>query len=116
MPTRLVYQTPNQGYARRLRTFLSDEEYGPKLVRLNRSQQQEILQLINDNRGRDARRRVVELDEERRSENRIAARARKYAKLTKRQRHDEWRDTRDWAEEQDASPEFWAIYQGLVKA
>lgn len=116
MPTRLVYQTPNPGYARRLRAFLLNEEYGPKLVRLNRTQQQEVLQLINDNRGREARKRVTELDTERRTGNRIAARARKYANLTRTERSQEWSETRDWAQAEDASAEFWAIYQGLVKA
>lgn len=52
---------------KRLRRILLDEDYGPKLVRLNPRDQREILDLISENRGKDARRRITELDEQRRS-------------------------------------------------
>ena len=118
MATRIVYQVPDKGYADRLRRILRSEEYGPKLVRLNISEQQQILQLINANQGKQARTRILELDEQRRARRRthnaIAERAKAYAGASDAERHNRarWRDERDWAHEQDADHEFWRIYSG----
>ena len=52
---------------RRLNRILADEDYGPKLVRLNRRDQREVLQLIDANRGREAREAILRLDRQRRA-------------------------------------------------
>lgn len=51
---------------RRLNRILADEDYGPKLARLGRRDQREVLELIEQNRGREARAAIVRLDERRR--------------------------------------------------
>jgi len=61
---------PTRNELRRLQSVLDSEEYGPKLVRLNKSDQRTILDLISDNKGKEARARIVELDEQRRSKRR----------------------------------------------
>lgn len=60
------YETPSKGYAARLRRLLNDEDYGPKLVRLSAADQQQVLQLVNQNKGREARATINRLDEQRR--------------------------------------------------
>ena len=69
--------TDERGERRRLRAILSDEEYGPKLVRLSKSDQRTILDLISENKGREARKRILELDERRRETVRIGSRIRR---------------------------------------
>lgn len=87
---------------RRLALLLRDEEYGPKLARLDRKGEREILDLIYENRGRDARRRLAELDARRREHRNTADRVRKYRSLSRRQRHDQ--------HPTDETPEFWDMY------
>ena len=61
---------------RRLQRILNDEEYGPKLVRLNKSGQRRVLDKIE--RGdKDTRKLIRELDADRRARNTAAAHARK---------------------------------------
>jgi hypothetical protein len=66
---------------RRLDAVLSDERYGPALVRLQGKRKTEspqvrqVLNLISDNRGRDARKLILKLDEQRRQENLAQRRA-----------------------------------------
>lgn len=62
---------------RRLESILSNEEYGPKLVRLNRKDEAYILDLIDRNKGREARKEILRLDEQRRSNARERRQARK---------------------------------------
>lgn len=50
---------------KRLERILNDEEYGPKLVRLNRKDEAYILDLIDRNKGREARKEILRLDEAR---------------------------------------------------
>jgi len=55
---------------RRLERILSDEDYGPKLARLNRKDESHVLDLIDRNQGRKARAEILRLDEERRAKRR----------------------------------------------
>jgi len=52
-------------YRKRLRYILLDEDYGPKLVRLNKTDQQKVLELIYQNQGKTARSEIFRLDAER---------------------------------------------------
>lgn len=61
---------------RRLERILGDEDYGPKLARLNRKNEAYILDLIDKNKGREARKEILRLDKER-LESRRATRAAK---------------------------------------
>lgn len=56
---------------RRLLRILNDETYGPKLVRLNRRDQREILDLIDRGETDQARKLILHLDEERRKRRRV---------------------------------------------
>lgn len=120
MPSQIVYDKPAPGYSRRLRTLLANEEYGPKLVRLPARQQQTILQLINENRGAEARKQLTKLDTERRTKrampklSKTEQRARDYAKLAPPHRTTEWSTYKDQAHISGDSAEFWALYSGLV--
>jgi hypothetical protein len=62
----------------RLTRLLNDEEYGPKLVRLSRTDERTVLDLIEANRGRAARKKLIELDEARRHRERVTSRVRRY--------------------------------------
>lgn len=55
---------------RRLERILNDEEYGPKLARLRGESERRVLNLIDENKGREARKLILELDEERRTKQR----------------------------------------------
>lgn len=55
---------------RRLAYILSDETYGPKLARLRGLEERRILNLIGENRGNEARKAILEADEQRRERNR----------------------------------------------
>lgn len=50
---------------KRLERILADEDYGPKLARLNRKDEAHILDLIDRNKGREARKEILRLDTER---------------------------------------------------
>jgi hypothetical protein len=91
---------------RRLNRILKDEDYGPKLVRLNRRDQRHILELISDNRGAQARREILRLDAERRAHNTVRRRALRYAHQPADERRGEGRP--------DEVREFWAAYDAIV--
>ena len=55
---------------KRLERILADEEYGPKLARLNRKDETYVLDLIDRNKGLEARKEIVRLDEARRASRR----------------------------------------------
>lgn len=74
---------------RRLNTLLTDPEYGAMLARLNRSEEREILDLISDNRGREARKRLRELDTSRRQGGRVKKKVRAYLDLAPEDRKGE---------------------------
>lgn len=87
---------------RRLRVFMSEPERGAQLARLNRRDEREILDLIYENRGREARRRLDQLDARRRGTRTLKDRVRRYLRLpeplrkTERPEHEE--------------REFWDLY------
>lgn len=56
---------PSRAEQLRLKRILDNEDYGPKLVRLNKSQQRVVLDLISANKGREARTAILKFDEER---------------------------------------------------
>jgi hypothetical protein len=67
--------------SRRLRRILNDEDYGPKLVRLSTNDQRVVLDLISENRGREARSAIEELDQRRREEEEERAKNRQFQKV-----------------------------------
>lgn len=95
---------------RRLATLLRDEEYGPKLARLNRTDERIVLDLLYENRGREARTELNRLDAGRRHVRTNKTRAQRYAKLTKTQRTTQWHDYRDGSD-----AEFWAAYRAAME-
>ena len=68
---------------RRLQRLKSDPAYSGKLKRLTKTQQRSIEQLVRENKGREARARVNELDEARRAQVRTRSKQRRVR--TKRQ-------------------------------
>lgn len=64
--------------AKRLARILSNEDYGPKLARMNRRDEAYILQLIDENKGKKARSEIVRLDKERRERRRQRSRQPSY--------------------------------------
>lgn len=92
--------------SRRLNRILRDEDYGPKLVRLSRTDQRTILELIDANRGAQARREIIRLDSERRARNTTRRRALRYSHLPPEERRGDGRP--------DESREFWAEYDRIT--
>lgn len=60
--------------AKRLERILANEEYGPKLARMNRRDEAYILDLIERNQGKKARAEIIRLDEARREQRRTRGR------------------------------------------
>jgi len=58
---------------KRLERILADEDYGPKLARLNRKDEAYVLDLIDRNKGREARKEILRLDTARRERRRGSA-------------------------------------------
>lgn len=67
---------PDRNALRRLTRILDDDDYGPKLARLRGPDEQTALRLIDENRGAQARRHILEADQRRRTAQRAAARHR----------------------------------------
>lgn len=61
---------------RRLARILSDEDYGPKLARLRGADERRILNLIEQNKGKEARSEILRLDEARRAKRRASSTSR----------------------------------------
>lgn len=97
---------PTRAEQARLKRILDSELYGPKLVRLNKGEQRIILDMISANEGAAARDLILELDEARRTKNRVMARAARYANLTRAQRITNRPD--------DEEALFWRLYEGIV--
>lgn len=87
---------------RRLNTLLKDPEYGARLARLNRKDEREVLDLIYENKGREARARLLQLDQERRTLRTIKDRVRTYRRKSIAERKIERPD--------DESRLFWELY------
>lgn len=66
----------------RLLRILSNEDYGPKLARLRGEEERYILRLIDQNKGKEARREILRLDEERRARQRAKRAAKRSSKPT----------------------------------
>lgn len=94
---------------RRLAALLRDEEYGPKLVRLNRTDERRVLDLIYDNRGREARQVLTDLDAGRRRHRTFRDKARDYRSLPPRTRRQTWSNIME--DVQDHEAEFWELYR-----
>jgi hypothetical protein len=92
--------------SRRLSRILRDEDYGPKLVRLSRADQRRILDLIDANRGAQARREILRLDAERIARQRVRRRALQYAALPEDERRGDNRP--------DETREFWSAYDAIT--
>jgi len=106
---------PNLSAAqKRLNALLRDEEYGPKLVRLNRTDERVILDMIYENRGREARKELNKLDEQRRVYRTTRGHARTYAKLSTDQRSRQWQQIK--RREKNNENEFWRLYRAAVLA
>lgn len=97
---------------RRLATLLRDEELGPKLVRLSRGDERRVLDLVYENRGREARATINDLDAARRRKRTLGGKARAYRKLGKRDRTRQWE--RVMREAGDHVAEFWKLYRAAV--
>lgn len=61
----LVSSMAKSNAVKRLERILNDEDYGPKLARMNRKNESYILDLIDRNKGREARKEILRLDKER---------------------------------------------------
>ena len=94
--------------SRRLARILRDEDYGPKLVRLSRIDQRRILDLIDANRGAQARREILRLDAERRRKATVRRRALRYYSLPEDERTGDGRP--------DEQRDFWAAYDAITGA
>lgn len=106
---------PNLSAAqKRLNALLRDEEYGPKLVRLNRTDERVILDMIYENRGREARKELNRLDENRRAHRTMRSNANRYAKLPVQKRSQEWRNIKKRTKNHEN--EFWRLYRAAVLA
>jgi hypothetical protein len=99
---------------RRLNALLRDEEYGPKLARLKRSDERVVLDLVYENRGREARQAIDDLDSGRRRRRTLGEKARDYARLPRRTRSQVWQTTRDKIKDDEA--QFWSLYRAAVLA
>jgi hypothetical protein len=99
---------------RRLSAILRDEEYGPKLVRLNRADERRVLDLVYENRGREARQAIDDLDAARRRRRTLGEKARDYARLPRRTRSQTWQTTMSSVKDHEA--QFWKLYRAAVLA
>ncbi len=99
---------------RRLNALLQDEEYGPKLVRLKREDERRVLELVYENRGREARQAIDDLDRARRRRRTLGEKARDYARLPRRTRKSTWQTTMSAVKDEEA--QFWALYRAAVLA
>lgn len=99
---------------RRLTALLHDEEYGPKLARLKRSDERVVLDLVYENRGREARKAIEDLDASRRRRRTLGEKARDYARLPRRTRSREWEPTMQSVKDHEA--QFWSLYRAAVLA
>ncbi len=99
---------------RRLAALLRDVEYGPKLARLNRADERIVLDLVYENKGREARKAIDDLDRARRAKRTIGGKARAYARLPRGTRSTQWPKAMDDAKDHEA--QFWNAYKAAVLA
>lgn len=101
---------------RRLSLLLRDEEYGPKLVRLDRAGERRVLDLIYENRGREARTVLTDLDSQRRRSRSLRSIARTYAHKAPAQRTADWKSTRSLPTVVADEAAFWELYSAMMAA
>lgn len=98
---------PLSAEQKRLHRLLLDEEYGPKLVHLNKDAERRVLDLIEQNKGREARRLIIKLDDERKAERRLRDKVRSFIRKTPIERSRE--------RPVDETRRFWQLYdRGIV--
>lgn len=96
----------------RLERVLSDETYGPKLVRMNRKDEAHILDLISQNRGREARKEILRLDEVRRKRELTVKRVREYRKKPKPERSESWKREMEAIDRNELEQQaYWELYK-----
>lgn len=110
-----VYTPVDRNYKDRVRRILADETYGPRLARLNQTDQQTVLQLIYHGDSRGARRTILNLDRARLDKRTLAGRARRYAALPPDRRSATWNDVRDRAHADDQDRQFWELYKNILR-
>lgn len=88
----------------RLNRLLKDPEYGAPLARLGKRDERTVLDLIEANKGAEARKRILELDAKRRTKERTRARVRRYRALPADVRSEE-RPTEERL--------FWELYDAM---
>lgn len=105
--------------ARRRMSTLLKSAFGPKYNRLTKAQQREVAELVEANRGREARKRITTLDEERRAKRTtrdtvrraLVREARDFASLPEEDRK---RFRPFYGENKSAA--FWRLYDQANKA
>lgn len=94
---------PLSAAAKRLNRILADEEYGPMLVHLNKADERKVLDLLDRPKsGREARKLITQLDEDRRVDRRIRDRVRQFIRKTPIERSRE--------RPVDETRRFWQLY------
>jgi len=101
--------TPAQ---KRLKRILDNEDYGPKLARLNRTDERRVLDLIDQNKMPEARKLIIELDRARKERNNLRARLRRFMDKDA----DERSRMRRSGEMDDETRAFWELYDGMMEA
>lgn len=99
---------------RRLALLLRDEEYGPRLVRLNRADERRVLDLVYEGKGREARQAIDDLDSARRRRRTLGEKARGYARLPRRTRSQTWQTM--MSDVKDHEQQFWKLYRAAILA
>lgn len=93
---------------RRRQRLLDNEVYGPKLVRLKVGERRVIDDLILQNRMREVRQLILDLDRARRQGDNVLRRAIAYASQPVRYRRGGYQPV-------DEEGAFWRLYEGIVE-
>ncbi len=99
---------------RRLATILADEDYGPRLARLGRADETRVLKLISDNKGREARKEILELDAKRVGKRRTLTRVKRFVKLSPADRSRTWAEEMELLTDDEKMEIFWDNYDSLM--
>lgn len=82
---------PPTPFDRRISRLLKDKRYGGPLAKLPKRDQKRVFDLVRDNRGKEARKTILELDETRRQRVRIASASRRRKERERRTVERIWR-------------------------
>ena len=77
---------PSLPSARRWARLVADRKRAGQLDKLSKAQQAEVRKLIDENKGKEARERLAELDSERRTRERVRSKLRRVMAKPKEQR------------------------------